>query len=231
MNGKSAKFARGIFILVFLLMADCSAPKPRKIVFFGNSITELGVKPDGYVTLIAREIQRQFPKKDIDIIGAGISGNKVPDLQARLEQDVLSKKPDIVVIYIGINDVWHAILPGHTGTSPENFQTGLRQLIHRLQDSGVQIVLCTPSVIGEKRDNQNPLDPQLDHYAGIIRQLAAAEKLPLIDLRRQFKAYLSANNPENLEQNILTNDGVHLNRRGNRFVAAVMLKTLAEILR
>ncbi|MGC9364698.1 MAG: SGNH/GDSL hydrolase family protein [Fidelibacterota bacterium] len=211
-------------------MADCSGPKPRKIVFFGDSITELGVQPDGYVTLIAREIRQQFPKRDINIIGAGISGNKVPDLQARLEQDVLSIKPDIVIIYIGINDVWHSILPGHTGTSPENFRSGLLQLIRRLQDGGVQIVLCTPSVIGEKRDNQNPLDPPLDRYADIIRQLAATENLPLIDLRRQFKAYLSANNPENLEQNILTYDGVHLNRRGNQFVAAVMLKTLTGIL-
>lgn len=230
MNGKSAKFTRWIFILVSFLMADCSGPKPRKIVFLGDSITELGVQPDGYVTLIAREIRRQFPKRDIDIIGAGISGNKVPDLEDRLERDVLLKKPDIVVIYIGINDVWHSVLPGHTGSSPENFQTGLRQLIHRLQDSGVQIVLCTPSVIGEKRDNQNPLDPQLDHYADIIRQLATAENLQLIDLRRQFKAYLSANNPENRAEDILTYDGVHLNNCGNQFVAEVIMRTLINLL-
>jgi len=43
----------------------------------------------------------------VEVIGAGISGNKVPDLQRRLERDVLKKKPTVVFIYIGINDVWH----------------------------------------------------------------------------------------------------------------------------
>ena len=45
-----------------------------------------------------------------EMINAGISGHKVPDLQGRLDRDVLSKEPTVVFIYIGINDVWHSLL-------------------------------------------------------------------------------------------------------------------------
>ena len=33
--------------------------------------------------------------------------NKIYDLYLRHEEDVIAKKPNIVIIYVGINDVWH----------------------------------------------------------------------------------------------------------------------------
>src|SRR5436190_1222593 len=79
--------------------------KKERIVFLGDSITQGGVSPNGYVTVFKKELAKKYPDGEFEIIGAGISGNKVPDLQKRLEKDVLSKKPTLVVIYIGINDV------------------------------------------------------------------------------------------------------------------------------
>ena len=56
---------------------------------------------------MAREaINKYCQELGVEVIGAGISGNKVPDLEKRLERDVLSKKPTIVVIYIGIRAYW-----------------------------------------------------------------------------------------------------------------------------
>src|SRR3954470_3685473 len=78
-----------------------------RIVFLGDSITQAGVDKKGYVTVIRNTLADQHKSLKIDVIGAGISGNKVPDLQKRLQKDVLDKKPTLVVIYIGINDVWH----------------------------------------------------------------------------------------------------------------------------
>ncbi|MDO9548288.1 MAG: SGNH/GDSL hydrolase family protein [Candidatus Marinimicrobia bacterium] len=212
-------------------MANCIKSKPDSILFFGDSITELGVKPNGYVTLIRSELNSQFPKRNIEIIGAGISGQKVPDLEARLNSDVLSKQPDIVAIYIGINDVWRSILPGHTGTSAEDFEAGLHRIIKQLKAINADVVLCRPSIIGEKNDNSNPLDQQLDQYTEISRNVASEENLMLIDLRREFKSYLSINNSANAEKGILTYDGVYLSDRGNKFVADVMLKQLINIIR
>ena len=72
--------------------------KGERIVFLGDSITQGGVGPHGYVTLIKNALAEKHKDLGIEVIGAGISGNKVPDLQRRLEKDVLAKKPTLVVI-------------------------------------------------------------------------------------------------------------------------------------
>src|SRR5256885_5460352 len=80
--------------------------KGDRVVFLGDSITQAGAGPGGYVTLVREALDKDHKDLGIEVIGAGISGNKVPDLEKRLERDVLGKKPTVVVIYIGINDVW-----------------------------------------------------------------------------------------------------------------------------
>ena len=77
-----------------------------RIVFFGDSITANGADHAlGFVRLIQSSVKSKYP--DAEIIGAGQSGNTVVDLQRRVTRNVLKKKPSVVVIYIGTNDVWH----------------------------------------------------------------------------------------------------------------------------
>lgn len=60
------------------LMMHCgSGPDVVKILFFGNSITELGLKPGGYVSLIEARLKRDYPRRTLRIVGAGISGNRL----------------------------------------------------------------------------------------------------------------------------------------------------------
>lgn len=205
--------------------------KGERIVFLGDSITEGGVSPKGYVTLIKKALADNHPDLGIEVIGAGISGNKVPDLQRRLERDVLKKKPTLVFIYIGINDVWHGENDPKNGTSREKFEEGLLDIIGKIQAGGARVVLCTPTVIGEKTGGANKLDSQLEEYSAISRKVAKKAKVTLCDLRKAFQAYLSGKNPDNKEAGILTGDRVHLNDAGNRLVAETMLKTLGEKLK
>jgi len=198
----------------------------ERIVFFGDSITELGVKPNGYVALIRETITARHPGTPIEVIGAGVSGNKVTDLQRRLVRDVMNRKPAIVVIYIGINDVWHWELKDLKGTTKEEYEAGLREMIARMQYSGANVILCTPSVIGEKTDSSNGQDKMLEEYSAISRAVARSLGATLCDLRKAFHDYLVLNNKENKPQGILTYDGVHLNDEGNRLVAREILKYL-----
>ncbi|MEM7453156.1 MAG: GDSL-type esterase/lipase family protein [Planctomycetota bacterium] len=196
----------------------------ERIVFLGDSITQAGAQPGGYVSLVRESIGEMLPDSSIEVIGAGISGNKVPDLQARLDRDVLSKEPTIVVIYIGINDVWHS--QNGRGTPAADFESGLNEIIDRITATGARVVLCTASVIGEKTDGSNNLDEMLEEYCAISRRVAEARGSGMIDLRAAFIDHLKQENPENQGANILTTDGVHLNSAGNRFVADQMLKGL-----
>lgn len=211
-------------LLAGLSLASCGSS--GTIVFFGDSITEEGDRPGGYVDLV-RSGLRQSAESPPVVIGAGISGNKVGDLQSRLERDVLSRSPDIVVIYIGINDVWHYQL-GIGGTPKDRYEQGLRELVSAIHASGARVLLCTPTVVGEKAPGTNALDGELDAYAEITRGVARSKGADLCDLRTAVQAEIRARNPDNADKGILTRDGVHLNAAGNRFVADQILSCLAS---
>lgn len=206
--------ALGICLIAFTSMTF----KSKRIIFFGDSITQQGVSKNGYVTLIKKALD----STKYDVIGAGIGGNKVYDLYLRLEDDVLNKKPDLVVIYVGINDVWHK-QTSHTGTDYDKYLKFYQALINKIQGVGSKVVLVTPSVVGEKKDGTNELDADLNKYAAGIRELAAKNNLPVCDLRKIFTEYEAANNPNDLEKGILTKDRVHLNDLGNKLVADQLL--------
>lgn len=134
--------AAGCLLITFMAMKT----KSKKIIFFGDSITQMGAKPGGYVDLVKKTLGPDA----YEVIGAGIGGNKVYDLYLRLEDDVLNKKPDLVVIYIGVNDVWHK-QTSHTGTDLDKFVKFYQAMINKIQANGSKIVVCTPAVIGEKK--------------------------------------------------------------------------------
>ncbi|MFN2458286.1 MAG: SGNH/GDSL hydrolase family protein [Chitinophagaceae bacterium] len=221
------KYVVSLFFIVFF--SDCSSIRvsQKKIVFFGDSITELGVKPSGYITEL-KKILSENNQNNYQLIGSGISGDKVYDLYLRLEEDVLAKKPHVVVIWIGVNDVWHKKLLG-TGTDPEKFEKIYNALIKKLKQNNIRVYLSTPAVIGERTEG-NELDKDLEKYASIIRSIAQKNDCTLIDLRKLFLDYNKIHNTSNLDRGILTYDGVHLNDKGNQLVAQEMYKVLHKTL-
>ncbi|MDE0820457.1 MAG: GDSL-type esterase/lipase family protein [Opitutales bacterium] len=196
----------------------------EKIAFFGDSITQSGNQNGGYVDLIRRELNKEQPHAAI--IPAGISGHKVPDLLARIDRDVIDQKATVVFVYIGINDVWHS--QTNSGTPIGEYGDGLREIIRKLRETGAEVVLATPSVIGEKPKGENSLDGMLEEYAAVCRQVAEEEKVTLCDLRNTFLDYLRVFNPKGLEKGILTTDGVHLNKMGNLLVATEVARALRK---
>jgi lysophospholipase L1-like esterase len=200
--------------------------KSDRIVFLGDSITEQGAGPNGYVTLVGDSLKAKYGAGAPEIINAGISGNKVTDLQSRLERDVISRNPTTVVVYIGINDVWHFELPGHAGTPKDLYESGLKSIVAGLLASGAKVILCTPGVIGEKKDGTNPQDNMLNEYAEIGRAVAKASGICVCDLRKEFTTYLNGHNDRDMSFGVLTVDGVHLNDEGNRLVAGAILRAL-----
>ncbi|WP_026994960.1 SGNH/GDSL hydrolase family protein [Flectobacillus major] len=218
-----------IFSLFMILMTmSFVQDKPKRVIFFGDSITQAGVQPNGYITKIGELLEKNNQKADYELIGAGIGGNKVYDLYLRLESDVLDKKPDIVVIYVGVNDVWHKATSG-TGTDQDKFEKFYQAIINKIKANGAKIILCTPAVIGEKTDFSNAQDGDLNQYSNIIRKIAQKNGVPLCDLRKAFFVYNIANNPSNKESGILTTDRVHLNDIGNQTVAELMLSLIIKL--
>jgi lysophospholipase L1-like esterase len=213
---------------VVLTMASFLSMQKKKVVFFGDSITQAAVNPGGYILKIGELATADKVADQFDFIGAGIGGNKVYDLFLRMESDVLAKTPDVVVIYVGVNDVWHKRSYG-TGTDPDKFERFYTAIIKKLQAANCKVALCTPAVIGERTDFSNELDGDLNQYSNLIRNLAKANNLPLIDLRKAFLEYNLKANKDNKESGILTTDRVHLNEKGNELVAQEMWKVLKTL--
>jgi isoamyl acetate esterase len=207
------------------LLAAVRSDKPLKVIFFGDSITQAGVNKGGYITKIGEMLSKNNLKDKYELVGAGIGGNKVYDLYLRLDDDVLSKQPDVVFLYVGVNDVWHKNSSG-TGTDADKFVKFYEALIKKIQAANVKVIVCTPAVIGEKTDYSNQQDGDLNKYSELIRTIAKKQNLPLCDLRKAFLDYNLKNNPENKESGILTTDRVHLNEIGNQLVADEMMKLL-----
>ncbi len=196
--------------------------KGDKIIFFGDSLTELAGKEapkqhvtKGYVRIVRETLQAKHKDKDIEVDWVATGGHTVPDLLKRVDKDVIAKKPTIVVIQIGCNDARR--IPKDT------FKTGLEELIDKLQKEKIQVVLCSLTSVGEKHDGTNKDDPNLDAFAEVARGIAKAKNVPLNDLRKAFIEYWKKNNPENKGSGFLTYDGNHWNDTGHQFVAERML--------
>lgn len=214
-----------IFIAFMMLVCFHPVDTPIRIVFFGDSITQAAVKKGGYIDLLNEMLGQAQKANQYELIGAGISGNKVYDLYLRLEDDVIAKKPNLVLIWIGVNDVWHKRSHG-TGTDADKFEKFYMALIKKIQATGAKVVLATPAVIGERTDFSNELDGDLNRYSEIIRKIAKDNNCELADLRKVFLDYNLKNNPQNKESGILTTDRVHLNEAGNKLVAETLYKIL-----
>jgi isoamyl acetate esterase len=216
-----------ILLLLSLLpiLLSMNYVKKKKVIFFGDSITQAGIKPGGYIDRVQTGIAGIGKQNEYELIGAGIGGNKVYDLYLRIEEDVLAKKPEIVVIYIGINDIWHKA-SHRTGTDIDKFEKFYIAIIKKLQAKKIQVAICTPTVIGELKKFANAQDADLNAYSDIIRRLATNHDCQLVDLRKAFADYGEKNNVNNAESGVLTTDRVHLNDAGNQLVAAEILQRL-----
>jgi lysophospholipase L1-like esterase len=197
--------------------------KGDRIIFFGDSLTELAGKEEpkkfvtkGYVRIVRDALKETHKDKDVEVDWVATGGHTVPDLLRRVDKDVIAKKPSIVVVQIGCNDARR--IP------KDVFKAGLEELIDKLQKSNIQVIQCTLTSVGEKHDGTNKDDPKLEEFAEVERQVAKDKKVPLNDLRKAFVAYWKKNNPDNKDKGILTYDGNHFNDAGHKFVAEQMLK-------
>ena len=214
-------------VAITALFSFRTAPR-KKVLFFGDSITEAGVRPGGYIRLMDSMIAAENKSGDYELVGAGVSGNKIYDLYLRIEEDVINKHPDIVLIYVGVNDVWHKSSSG-TGTDFNKFGRFYEAVVKKIQAAGAKVIICTPAVIGERTDHSNQQDGDLNLYSQWLRTYATQQKIPLVDLRNLFMNYNLSNNPQNKESGILTTDRVHLNATGNTLVAKEMWRVIQTL--
>jgi lysophospholipase L1-like esterase len=187
------------------------------IAFLGDSITQFGGNsPGGYVRLLESGLAAQGIK--VNVIAAGLSGNKSNDMLARLDKDVLSKKPTWMTLSCGVNDVMH----GARGVELEPYKKNITEILDRCQQAGVKVIILTATQIG--LPVTNPENVKLANYNAFLRETAKARNLPLADLNAAMVAEQAAFEKAGIKR-ALTGDGVHMNIYGNLVMAKGVLAT------
>lgn len=203
-----------------LLPAQIPWKTGDKVAFLGDSITEAGQRsPGGYVQLIGSGLLANGVK--IEILGAGISGHKSNDMLARLDKDVLSKKPQWMTLSCGVNDVWHH----EKGVPLDDYKKNITSIVDQAQGAGVGVVILTSTMIGE--DASNADNRELAGYNDFLRALAKEKKCLLADLNACMHAARAAaveTRPKPSDGNYLTTDGVHMAFLGNHMMALGVLQ-------
>ena len=225
--------AMSLFAPTWNASAEIAVKSGDKIAFLGDSITAGGWgNPAGYVRLVIAGLAANGIKAEP--FPAGISGHKSNDMLARLEKDVLSKRPQWMTLSCGVNDVWHgkrgvplddaaAAQPGaydekvaERGTYKKN----ITAIIEKAAAAGAKPVILTATVIHENLASaENGL---LAPYNDFLRSLAKEKHLPIADLFTLFADRIRKENKPGTK--LLTSDGVHMNGEGNKLMAIGVLQ-------
>lgn len=130
------------------------------VLFQGDSITDNGrdrkaADPNtagqlggGYPYLVAAAALAAEPTRGLRFFNRGVSGNKVPDLTRRWDDDTLAIKPDVLSILIGVNDLWHKLNGGYNG-SVADYERGFGDLLAATRQAlpRVRLVVLEPFVL------------------------------------------------------------------------------------
>ena len=224
-RGRRPTLKRLFPLVVALATSPCmlspvmSAEIPKKgsvIVCVGDSITE---NPSGYVPIVRMLLRDFHADLGLRVVNAGVSSDDLQRVLARLDSDVLVHKPDIIFAYIGVNDV-------ASGTTREQYESRIRELVKRCKGCGARTILCTPAVRGENLDDSNKLNPMLDDFSELSLQAAKDAGIESINLRALCLKILKKENTANKDRGFVTYDGLHLNFRGNCLLAERVLRTI-----
>ncbi|HTH82864.1 MAG TPA: SGNH/GDSL hydrolase family protein [Mucilaginibacter sp.] len=223
--------------------ALAAAPKGKKIaiqkgdtiLFQGDSITDAGrgnrnaIVPNnagalgtGYALMTTGELLLQNPEKDLKIYNKGVSGNKVYQLADRWDADTLAIKPNILSIHIGVNDFWHTLTNGYTGTI-DNYIADYKKLLDRTKQAlpDVKLIICEPYAVKGVKAVDDKWYPTFDLFRKAALDMATQYNAPFVPFQAIYDKAITMAPPA-----YWTADGVHPSVAGAALMSRAWLETV-----
>jgi lysophospholipase L1-like esterase len=196
------------------------------ILFQGDSVTDCGrdrsatdanaagALGSGYPLLVASGALAEHPDGALTFYNRGVSGNKVPDLQERWAHDTLDLKPDVLSILIGVNDFWHKLSKGYTGTVQdyENQYTALLAQTRQALPS-VRLIVLEPFVLRCCAVNEQWF-PEFTARQAAAARVASQAGATFVPLQAVFDERVRTAPPQ-----YWASDGVHPTVAGHAVIA------------
>ncbi len=195
----------------------------KKVLFFGDSITDALRQRDndyflgnGYVTIASGNIGYEYPGQ-YEFINRGISGNRIVDLYERIKVDCINLKPDIITIFIGVNDVLHEAAHKN-GVSSEKFYKIYKMLLEEIKEElpDVKIILIEPFVYKDPETEYalSFILSEVPKRAEMVRKLSREFDVPCILIKDALDKKIREAN-----QKYYIRDGVHPTVMGHGIIA------------
>jgi len=210
--------------------------KTITIVAFGDSITLESRQSEDkrWVRLTESKLNGIYPNKVFRILNSGVGGNTSREGLARIEQDVLSHKPDYVLVEFGGNDP----TPDIERYVPfEEYESNLDCMWKKIvNEAKAQMLLLTfPPVINEWHayskhqfyDKWGGFENCVEQYRQITMNFAMKHAIVLIDINKALRKKIMHNSASRY----ILPDGVHLTDNGNSVVAETVFYSLQDIFR
>ena len=191
--------------------------KPLKIVALGSSSTfgaGASTSAASYPSRLAEELRRRLPGHEIIVLNRGVNGDEAPEMLARLEKDVLSERPDLVLWQVGTNSLLRgkAVLP---------HATLLYEGLRRLKAIGTDIVLIDPQYA--------PKVLAKPDHEGMVSLIATAAKAEHVCVFNRFELMRRWHEVERMPfETFVSADGLHMNDWSYGCVAKWLGAAIAE---
>lgn len=182
--------------------------KPVRVVCFGDSVTGVYYHTGSrraYTDMLGLALRQTFPKADVTMTNAGISGHTTREALARLDRDVLRHKPTLVTVMFGLNDV--ARLP------IEEYRKNLGEIVTRCRAAGAEVLLCTPNNVITTGDR--PAE-KLIEYCKVVHDVGRGLNVPVCDVYAELEALRMR---DALAWRLLMSDEIHPNMDGHKRIA------------
>lgn len=159
-------------------------------VYVKNNTLQTTVKlKEGYHEKVKRILQLLYPEVAVTIINAGLSGDRADAGINRLERDVLSYKPDLVVVCYGLNDAMKE------ADGLDLYRESLTNIFKEIQNRGAEVIFMTPNLRSDKREYcwgeitdkiadeviKNEVDGWLLSYLEVAKEVCEKESVPVCD--------------------------------------------------
>ncbi len=183
------------------------APGEDRVVFIGDQITE------GW------PLAKSFPGKPY--FNRGIGGQTAPQMLVRFRQDVVSLRPEVVVILAGANDIAGVTGPATRGTLSDHIMS----MADLAKANGIRVVLASITPVCDCTTPQTDLRPprRIAEWNGWLKEFAAASGAVYLD----YHTALADGRDFRRE---LTVDGLMPNDAGYRAMAPLAERAIAQAL-
>ena len=204
-----------------------------RILFQGDSFTDAGRGNDselnlgaGYPLLVTAGLGFESPGK-YEFLNRGISGNRVVDVYARIKNDIINLKPDVMSILIGVNDVWHEI-SRENGVCADKYFKIYDMLIDEVKSAlpDIKIMILEPFVLkgSATEENWETFDSEVRKRASMAKKIAEKYNLTYISLQSGFDKL-----SKNVETAYWLRDGVHPTAMGHEYIKQEWIKAFKTL--